>query len=126
MVRLDVDDVYQFTIANLNNRKSPRDKDLRATIIAIVMGFFETSSNTMLYICETGDGKQDMRGRLFHSWFKAFAEEERFACYDAHIVEEEGVSNHASIILRRDNPNFDAVVKAFNDSVQLLSNKPER
>lgn len=121
---LGIDGVYQFIIANLNNKKSPSDSDLRATIVAIVMEFFETSSNTMLYICETGDGKQDMRGRLFHSWFKAFTSEERFAYYDAHIIEEEGVSNHASIILRRDNPNFDAVVKAFKDSVLLLSNKP--
>lgn len=121
---LGVDEVYQFVIANLNNKKSPRDRDLRSTIVTIVMEFFETSSNTMLYICETGDGKQDMRGRLFHSWFMSFASAERFACYEAHIIEEEGVSNHASIILRKDNPNFDTVVNAFQTSVQLLSNKP--
>lgn len=55
----------EFSIININNKRSPRDHNVRDTIIAIVENFFQENQDVMLYICETGDGKQSMRRRLF-------------------------------------------------------------
>lgn len=57
------DESYQFIIANTNNKKSPRDSKMKQTIMAIVYEFFECSNTTLLYICETGDSKQEMRNQ---------------------------------------------------------------
>ena len=65
------DESYQFIIANTNNKKSPRDSKMKQTIMAIVYEFFECSNTTLLYICETGDSKQEMRNRLFEIWFNS-------------------------------------------------------
>lgn len=51
---------YQLIIANINNRKSPRDRKVRDTIVAIIDEFFNVNNSTLLYICETGDNKQRM------------------------------------------------------------------
>jgi hypothetical protein len=56
---------YEFVIVNANNRKSPSDKKLKDTVIAILREFFTVNNSTILYICETGDKKQSMRARLF-------------------------------------------------------------
>ena len=41
------------------------------------------------------------------------------------IVDEEGVVNFATIILRNDNPNLSEIIAEFTESIQLLSQKPE-
>ena len=102
---------YQLIIANINNHKSPRDRKGRDTIIAIVDEFFRNNNSTLLYICETGDSRQSMRNRLFEYWFS--------------IVDEEGVVNFATIILRNDNPDLTEIIAEFTESIQLLSQKPE-
>ena len=63
------DESYEFIIGNLNGVKSPRDKNVKATVIAIVEEFFNANKATMLFLCSTSDGKQLMRGRLFKNWF---------------------------------------------------------
>ena len=40
------DKAYQFAIANVNHKKSPRDKHLKDTVIAIIEEFFESSIRT--------------------------------------------------------------------------------
>ncbi len=66
------DESYEFIIGNLNGVKSPRDKNVKATVIAIVEEFFNANKATMLFLCSTSDGKQLMRGRLFKNWFDTY------------------------------------------------------
>ena len=61
--------VYQFGISNPKGTKSPRDSKVRNTILAIIEEFFDKNKAALLYICETGDGLQQMRSRLFQYWF---------------------------------------------------------
>lgn len=49
---------YQLIIANLNNRKSPRDTKVKDTIMSIVEEFFDKNQVALLYICSTGDGNR--------------------------------------------------------------------
>ena len=116
---------HQLIIANINNHKSPRDHKVRDTIIAIVDEFFRNNNSALLYICETGDSKQSMRSRLFEYWFSTYNRKALFTMISSSIVDEEGVVNFATIILRNDNPNLSEIIAEFTESIQLLSQKPE-
>lgn len=116
---------YQLIIANINNHKSPRDRKVRDTIIAIVDEFFKNNNSTLLYICEIGDSRQSMRSRLFEYWFSTYKRKALFTMISSSIVDEEGVVNFATIILRNDNPNLSEIIAEFTESIQLLSQKPE-
>ena len=98
---------------------------VRDTIIAIVDEFFRNNNSTLLYICETGDSKQSMRSRLFEYWFSTYNRKALFTMISSSIVDEEGVVNFATIILRNDNPNLSEIIAEFTESIQLLSQKPE-
>lgn len=118
------DESYQFIIANINNAKSPQDYKLREAIMAIVYEFFECSNTTLLYICETGDGKQGTRSRLFELWFNTSPRKSDFMFMSADVKDADGIRNYAAIILRIDNPNLKNIVAEFTENIQLLSQKP--
>lgn len=121
---LQLDDCFEFIIANLNNQKSPLDRKLRDTVVAIINEFFRLNNSVLLYICETGDGKQAMRNRLFHHWFSSNNQKGLFTILNSS-VKADGIINYATLIIRNDNPRLGDVVKRFTDTVQLLSEKPQ-
>ena len=116
---------YQLIIANLNNRKSMRDKKVRDTIVAIIDEFFNRNNSTLLYICETSDNKQGMRSRLFEYWFSTYNRKSQFTTLSSSIIDEEGIINHAAIILRNDNPELSEIITEFSEAIQALNQKPE-
>lgn len=116
---------YQLIIANLNNKKSPRDNKVRDTIMPIVEEFFEKNEVALLYICSTGDGMQTMRSRLFAHWFATSKANVSFSTMSTSLVDADGVINEATIIVRNDNPRMSQLINEFSETVQLLSHKPE-
>lgn len=132
IVYFDADDTsmpsfvcYQLVIVNVDNKPSPRDRKLRDTIVAIVEGFFQINNEVMLYVCETGDGKQAMRARLFTYWFEHYSYKKNFSFLSGCVPDENGVDNYASLILRTDHPQYAAVVSEFGNTIQVLNNKPK-
>lgn len=120
------DGAYQLIIANLNNKKSPRDFKVRDTIMPIVEEFFDKNQTALLYICSTGDGKQTMRSRLFGHWFEASRNSVSYSTMSSSLVDTDGIVNEATIIVRNDNPNMVRLINAFSETAQLLSHKPDR
>lgn len=116
---------YQLVIANLNNKKSPRDKKVKDTIMPIVEDFFDKNQVALLYICSTGDGKQMMRSRLFGHWFATSNTKVSFSTMSTSLVDADGVINEATIIVRNDNPRMAQLINEFSETAQLLSHKPE-
>ena len=116
---------YQLIIANLNNRKSMRDRKVRDTILVIVDEFFRCNNVALLYICETGDNKQGLRSRLFEYWFSTYNQKSLFTTLSSSVVDSEGVVNYATIILRNDNPFLSETISEFSESIQTLNQKPE-
>lgn len=114
---------YQLVISNANNRKSPRDKKLKYTILAIVEEFFKKNQAAILYICETGDGKQEMRGRLFSYWFNAYEYNTQFSMMTTCVRDEDGILNFAALLLRTDNPKFVEIINEFSLTTQTLRDK---
>lgn len=118
-------EAYQLIVANLNNHKSPRDRKVRDTIVAIIDEFFRCNNATLLYLCETGDNKQSMRSRLFEYWFSTYNRKALFTMMSSSVADAEGVVNFVTIILRNDNPYLSETITEFTLSIQLLSQKPE-
>ncbi len=115
---------YQLIIGNTGNRKSPRDNKVRETILVIVEEFFSKNTAALLYICETGDGKQKARGRLFTYWFETSSHHRLYTTMTSTLVDEDGIENVATLIIRNDNPDFNKLVAEFTQTVTFLSHKP--
>ena len=115
---------YQFVIINKNRKSSPNDAMLKDTLIYIVEDFFEENKNILLYICETGDGKQAARSKLFLRWFANYHRSDDYFFNSTEIVGEEE-SNFAAIILRKDNPNLEEIANDFEEMTTFLGNKPD-
>ena len=117
---------YEIVISNPSNKKSPRDTKLRDTILTIIYEFFESSESALLYICDTGDSKQQMRHRLFSYWFNTAPRKDDFAFMSADIRDADGMQNYAAIIIRLDNPYFESVISEFYETVRTLREKPRQ
>ena len=71
---------YSIDIINRQHVTSHVDIKLRQTITAIIEEFFEVNGNeVMLYITETGDGKQMFRNRLFVRWFNMYNQHDKIS-----------------------------------------------
>ena len=111
-------------IVNVNNRQSPSDRKVKDTVLGIVAEFFEKNNTTLLYICETGDGKQYLRNRLFERWFSSYKHKALYTSVSSSVIDEDGIMNYATIIVRNDNPNLVEIVSEFTETVRLLNQKP--
>ncbi|MGM9697314.1 MAG: DUF6169 family protein [Prevotella sp.] len=93
------------------------------TILAIIESFFNSNASVLLYICDTSDGRQQARNKLFLKWLRENDQQGRYGISTCN-VNVEGEMWYAAIILRRDNPLFFSVMKEFEEDAQRLSEKP--
>lgn len=115
---------YTIDIVNRQFVASPVDTKLKQTITAIVEEFFETNGNeTMLYITETGDGKQMFRNRLFVRWFNLYNQNEKYIIRTAE-GKMDGDDNFMAIFVRKDNPRSQYVIEVFELITSMLFDKP--
>ncbi|MBO7099563.1 MAG: hypothetical protein J6W21_06840 [Bacteroidaceae bacterium] len=117
-------EAYHLIIVNVDNRPSPNDRKVKDTVLSVVAEFFEKNNTTLLYICDTGDGKQRLRSRLFEQWFAAYDRKALYTSVTSSIVDEDGVTNYATIIVRNDNPRLVEIITEFTTTVSLLNQKP--
>ena len=115
---------YQFLITNLSNSASPNDSKLKLTILYILDSFFKVNNDILLYICETGDGKQAMRNRLFIRWFQQYSEHHLYY-FTTLEIQAEGIMNFAAIIVRFDNPKINEIIQEFDMIANTLGDKPD-
>lgn len=69
---------YTLDIINAGNKPSPGDPKFRLTLVAIIEEFFRQNNDVMLYLTETGNGRQAMRNRLFIRWFNTYEHRDRY------------------------------------------------
>lgn len=106
---------YEFVIDRLEiaNGKVPPDDRIGFTIAAIFDDFYERQKESItIYICDTSDSKHWARQRKFSAWFLLFKNDAYFKS-EAVLVSEDGEIVPISIVLRRDNPHRDQILKAF-------------
>lgn len=108
------DGVYQFYLINLSGKTITADKKISETVRVIVEEFFTHEEAVMLYICDTTDGRQASRDRLFRIWFDTYEKNDSFSLYSEGMTID-GVRYFSSILLRKDHPMHIKVLGAFHD-----------
>ena len=64
------------------------------------------------------------RGRLFAYWFESSSQRRLFTTMTSTLVDEEGIENTATLIIRNDNPDMNKLIAEFTQTVTYLSQKP--
>ena len=114
---------YTIDIVNRQHVASPVDMKLRQTIIAIIEEFFEANGNeAMLYITETGDGKQMFRNRLFIRWFNLYSHHDKYIIKTAE-GKMDGQDNFIAIFVCKANPHAQYIIEVFEFVTALLFDK---
>jgi len=112
----------QFSFARLNADKSGFDERIRATLLAIIEEFFNANNEIMIYICDTSDGREAFRSKLFVKWFEESDGANRFVIRTASAeIEEQGF--YTAMIVERSNPNLEAILEDFEYTSRILCEK---
>ena len=113
-------DTYQLIIRKMEEAKSRHDPKVEATILAIIHEFFRSNLEILLYLCDTSDGREAYRNRLFLTWFDHYAENHLFTIRQAH-AEIEGEGLFFCIIIDNRNPKLKDIVDDFEAKSALLT-----
>lgn len=119
---LDIANSYQLCIDNVDSKTQPRDAKVRDTIVVIIKEFFNNNELSLLYICDTSDGRQKIRNRIFRIWFEEKTSRELYTIIPASI-EVDGEEYFASLILCNNHPQYDAISSAFAKFKEELMDK---
>lgn len=130
MVSFDKEDIvlggcetYQFILQNVEHTRMPHDPKVEQTVLAIINEFFRSNMHVLLYICDTSDGREDSRHRLFLRWFERHSGHGRFTIRTANaIVEDE--TFYAAIIVDNRNLFLNDILEDFDKMATLLTDKP--
>jgi Family of unknown function (DUF6169) len=89
---------------NPTNKNPVFDSKVSRTVAAIFEDFYTKSDlHIIIYICESNDGRQDIRATKFHKWFQHFAPK-NYTKYDAAFIDGKDVYP-VSLILKLNNPD---------------------
>lgn len=115
---------YQFIINNESNTPSPLDTKLRDTVFILIEAFFNVNPEILLYICETGDGKQEFRSRLFVRWLNTYSGREAYILETAEVNDGE-TNNFAALIVQKSNPKLSKILSEFDETISILTHKQD-
>ena len=110
-------DLYTFSFERVDpsgqdgtQRPTP-GKDVLDTICKILSDFFQKKTNAMLFVCDSTDGRAEGRRRLFSRKFES-VNDGSYVKIDRNGTTEY-YSVYSSIIFRKDNPNKERLLDAF-------------
>ena len=114
--------VYQFFITTEDQFKTVLDSKIRKTVLVVIEEFFKNEGAVLDYICATEDHRQASRDRLFHQWYTNSLEKEQFHLRNMSIAID-GTEYFASVIMRNDNPRFEAMTEAIDRFIEDFQDK---
>ena len=120
-MRIANEQSYQLIIERVTD-KVAYDTDVKDTIICIINEFFTKNDKILLYICDTADGRESVRNRLFLRWFE---ESDVNHLYDIKTANAtvEGEGMYFAIILKKSNPHYIEIIQEFDTVATELTNK---
>ncbi len=106
-------DAYSFSFEPETPKKHPVDNRISATIVEILRRFFEKEENAMIMVCDSVDGKEEKRRKLFDRCFEKHADNSILK-YDASAPLED-YRLYISIYFKKTNPNKTLLLQSFYD-----------
>lgn len=119
---LAIEKAYQFFLLPKGSPNITKDDKMQQTVTAIIEEFFQSNDVLLDYICDTKDGRQAARSRLFTRWFSQYPNRQKFTLRTIEI-EFESTAYYASAILRNDNPNYSECMEAINEFEKMMREK---
>lgn len=104
--------VYQIFLMPKEGQNLTKDNKMQQVVTVIIEEFFQSNDVLLDYICETRDGRQAARNRLFSRWFSQYPDHDKFTLRTIEI-EYDGQLYYASAILRNDNPHYREYIDAI-------------
>ena len=108
--------IYEFVIdIAINNygKKPLLDIAVSETVASIFKDFFNKNSyNICIYICDSSDGRQEIRRRKFDDWFYKY-QTDSFMKLDEVLVDSNQNRFPISMVVLKNNPLFKEIVFAF-------------
>lgn len=104
---------YSLNIEPEDRTPHEIDRRIALTVVDILRHFFENNENAMIMVCDTLDGKELKRRKLFDRWFLHYA--------GSNIIKYDGSAKaddytlYLSIYFTKQNPNRAQLVSAFYD-----------
>ena len=90
---------FSFDVTNSENFEEKKmDSRIRITICHILKRFFELDERAMIYVCDSLDGREKGRYKLFSSWYIPYQDE-----YDNYSMVNEEIGFYSAMIVRKDN-----------------------
>lgn len=111
---------YQFVIRKIDEVHSQHDSKVEQTIFAVLDEFFRSNLEIMLYMCDTSDGREGSRNRLFLTWFERCAEKGRFTIRTASATIE-GQGFFIGIVVENRNPKLKEITADFELKAEMLT-----
>lgn len=116
---------YWFDLINRSHKASPNDPKVRETVIRIIMEFFRTNPDIMLYMCDNANDQQAQRNRLFLRWLDGEEQSKRFYLKTA-LIRDEGIENFIAIIVPRQHLYLNAIIERFDAEIAMFqTEKPQ-
>lgn len=114
--------VYQFFITTEDKFKTVLDRRIQQTVLVVLEEFFRNEGVVLDYICATEDNRQASRDRMFHQWFVNSMGNEHY-CFRNMSIDIDGTVYFSAVIMRNDNPRFEAVSEAIDRFVTDFQDK---
>lgn len=113
---------YQFYITNETGQQSPNDLKLWQTVFAIIEEFFKQNQSVMVYWCDTSDGHEALRARLFSRKFNIYSNKDNYI-FKSIETTTEGIPYYAALVYRKDHPYAEDISMKIDFVVSELTNK---
>lgn len=108
--------IYEFIIEIVYNplgKNPPLDKLVSKTISEIIKDFYyKKNGSVCIYICDSSDGRQELRRRKFDDWFYSETEYGLIKI-DEKICDSKGNVYPISLIIQVKNPYFIEIIDGF-------------
>ena len=108
--------IYQYCLDT--DIHAEADGHVYEVVVALMEEFFKSSAKGLLYVCDSMDGRQAARNRLFNRWYNSYADRNKYLLLQREIPYE-GVLQYVSLIVRKDHPEVQLITEAFD---RVLSN----
>lgn len=103
---------FQFYLKELTGSSAPRDPKIMDTVGAIVEDFLNQNESVVVYMCDTSDGKQAVRNRIFVHWFDMYSRKDEYTLLTGSGTVS-GYKYFAAAIVAKKNPDYQDIINAF-------------
>ena len=114
--------VYQFFITTEDQFKTVLDRKIQHTVFVVLEEFFKNEGVVLDYICSTEDHRQASKDRMFQLWFANSSEKDLYFMRNMSVMIDE-TEYFSSVVMRKDNPRFEAMNEAIERFIQDFQDK---